>query len=43
MLGAFVLKEKLKVLNGKLNVWNMDHFGHIQRRKKTNRIVVEQS
>lgn len=32
--GAFVLKEKLKVLKGKLKSWNYDVFGDLHKKRK---------
>lgn len=32
MLGDYVLKEKLKALRHKLNVWNREEFGDIQQK-----------
>lgn len=33
-LGAFVLKEKLKVLRSKLKKWNWEVFGDLNKKKK---------
>ena len=33
--GSYVLMEKLKVLKGNLEIWNIEVFGKVEERKKS--------